>query len=50
MTRSEAYFDVVLGALTGIEAVIGVSVDERGSASLEMNVNVVSRRGTRGRE
>ena len=27
-----------------------MSVDERGSASLETNVNVVSRRGTRGRE
>ena len=50
VTRSEAYFDVVLGALTGIETVIGLSVDERGSASLETNVNVVSRRGTRGRE
>ena len=46
VTRSEAYFDVVLGALTGIQTAVGVSVDERGSASLETAAKEVSRRCT----
>ena len=47
--RSEAYLDVVLG-IHGQCADVGVSVDERNGAPLEMAANVVSRRGTRGWE